>query len=77
MTHCFKLEHYKNLKPFYEEIASNASMFDYENFGNSTLKKVFKDLADKGWAALPDDKYAEVSSIHPFVHSTISCFSTY
>lgn len=38
-------------------------MFEYENFNNKILKKVFKDLANKGWAALPDDKYDRVRAM--------------
>ena len=35
-------------------------MFDFESFSNSTLKKVFKGLADKGTAALSDEKFKQV-----------------
>ena len=54
----------RRMKPYYEEVAHNASMFDFNNFSNKMLRKVFKKMAGDGWAALTDDKYNTVSETH-------------
>lgn len=50
-------------KEFSNAVAANASLFDYESFQNSTLKKIFKGLADRGTVALPDAEFNEVSLV--------------
>ena len=47
----FQLNYSQETKPFTNQASANASMFDFENFQNRTLKDAIKALANKGWAA--------------------------
>lgn len=78
----FQLAYSEISKAFTNEASANASKFDWQNFQNKTLKNVFQGLANKGWAALSDAEFTEVSLsfllcvvyfiyVHVFPSSTI------
>ncbi|XP_067952220.1 angiotensin-converting enzyme-like [Watersipora subatra] len=65
-----ELEFSEVTKEFSLKVSANASLFDFENFSNSTLKKAFKYLADKGVAVLNDDEFKEYNKLALSLEST-------
>ncbi|KAF6033406.1 ACE [Bugula neritina] len=65
-----ELEYSEIRKEFTKQVAQNASTFDFNNFQNSTLKREFKRLANKGTAALSDIKFTRINKLAIGLEST-------
>ena len=61
ITFIFKVNYSVKVAGFEKEVYRNASLFDWKNFQNNTLKRLFTKMTDIGISALEDqDKLHDV-----------------